>query len=190
MTSPQPSEVEEGAPPPPPSLFKRIDNAVLAVNRWMLIIGMAAMSILIFAAVVLRYSFHGSIPWSEEVARYLMIWLTFIGLGPVFRIGGHISIDSLEASMPKKAARLLRLVVMAMVVAFFLFLIVTGIQYSMRTMVQSTPVTHVPFTWVAASIPVGFALSLWHLAAVVRHYILEREFEQSYDMDAAEVGAL
>lgn len=187
MISPK---LAEAAAPPRPGPFKRLDAMILTLNRWMLMAGLAAMAILIFSAVVLRYTVHASIPWSEEAARYLMVWITFIGLGPVLRIGGHISIDSLENSLPKNLARLLRSIVMLIVAAFFLFLIYEGAQYAMRTAAQSTPVTNVSFAWVSASIPVGFALSLWHLGAIAHRYVLEREFDASSDMDAAEVGAL
>ena len=129
MTSPQPSEAEEGAPPPRPSAFKRIDNAVLSVNRWMLIIGMAAMSILIFAAVVLRYSVHASIPWSEEVSRYLMIWLTFLGAGPVLRIGGHIAVENLEAMHAQKGGPAAAASSWPLLFAFFGFMVVGWIRY-------------------------------------------------------------
>ncbi|MFT4195535.1 TRAP transporter small permease, partial [Ottowia sp.] len=54
--------------------FERI---FLAVNRWALILLLAAMSVIIFTNVVMRYTTHESLEWAEEVSRHMMIWLTF-----------------------------------------------------------------------------------------------------------------
>jgi TRAP-type C4-dicarboxylate transport system permease small subunit len=74
----------------------RVIAAFLAVNRWLLIVILAVMSLIVFANVVLRYSTSYSIEWSEEVARHLLVWLTFIGCGPVLRYGGHIAVENLQ----------------------------------------------------------------------------------------------
>ena len=73
--------------------MKTFERYFLATNRWVLIVMLAVMSIIIFANVVLRYTTNQSIEWAEEVARHMMIWLTFIGCGPVLRYGGHIAVE-------------------------------------------------------------------------------------------------
>ena len=65
--------------------MKRLEQAFHAINRWMLIGMLAVMSVIIFCNVVLRYTTNESIEWAEEVSRHLMIWVTFIGAGPVLR---------------------------------------------------------------------------------------------------------
>ena len=61
------------------------ERAFLALNRWVLIVLLAAMSVIIFVNVVMRYTTHESLEWAEEVSRHMMIWLTFLGAGPVLR---------------------------------------------------------------------------------------------------------
>ncbi len=51
---------------------------------------------IVFVNVVLRYTTGDSIVWAEEVARHLMIWVTFLGAGLVLRFGGHVAIDALH----------------------------------------------------------------------------------------------
>ena len=84
------------------------EKGLMRLNRWALIALLAAMAVIIFANVVLRYSTSQSIEWAEEVARYLMVWLTFLGAGPVLRYGGHIAVDNLQDSLPRGAAVALR----------------------------------------------------------------------------------
>ena len=63
--------------------FERI---FVAINKWVVVLLLAAMSSIVFANVSLRYLSNFSITWAEEVARYLMIWMTFLGAGLSLRI--------------------------------------------------------------------------------------------------------
>ena len=58
--------------------MKTFERHFLAANRWALILLLAAMAVIVFANVALRYLTNESIEWAEEVARHLMIWLTFL----------------------------------------------------------------------------------------------------------------
>mgnify|MGYP006185517733 CR=1 FL=1 len=59
-------------------MFERV---FVEANKWALIAILAAMACIVFANVSLRYLTNYSITWAEEVARYLMIWMTFLGAG-------------------------------------------------------------------------------------------------------------
>ncbi len=166
-------------------MLRSIDRAVVAANRIVLMIALAAMSVIVFINVALRYLTNDSILWSEEVARYLMVWLTFLGIGLVLRLGGHMAVDSLQEALPQAAARAMRLAVVALLAAFCLFMIWVGIDYVDRTAVQSTPVTEIPFSYIAASIPLGFSLMLWHLFAMAAGYVATRSFEGTGELDQA-----
>ena len=80
------------------------ERGLMRVNRAALVLLLAAMAIIIFANVVLRYTTSQSIDWAEEVSRYLMVWLTFLGAGPVLRYGGHIAVENLQDALPPRAA--------------------------------------------------------------------------------------
>ncbi|MDA8226350.1 MAG: TRAP transporter small permease subunit, partial [Desulfitobacterium hafniense] len=62
------------------SFVKGVDQ----INRlatWVVVIMTAVMSVIILAQVIFRYVLEAPLPWSEEVARYLMVWGTFLGAG-------------------------------------------------------------------------------------------------------------
>ncbi len=61
-------------------------------------------ALVLFVNVVLRYVFSASTSWAEELIRYLMIWITFIGGSICVRRGAHIRMDFLLTMLPKKAA--------------------------------------------------------------------------------------
>jgi TRAP-type C4-dicarboxylate transport system permease small subunit len=164
------------------------DRRLLAVNRWLVIALLAAMAVMVFANVALRFLTDYSILWVEEVSRYTMVWLTFIGAGPVLRYGGHIGIDTLEESVPRHA-REIRAAILTLLALFFLVMIVIGIRYSILTWAQTTPVLQVPIGAVYLAMPVGFALLIVHLALMSRGYVARRELlgNGEFDADAAKL---
>ena len=107
--------------------MNKFEHYFLAFNRWFLMLILAAMSVIIFANVGLRYLTSQSIEWAEEVARHLMIWLTFIGCGPVLRYGGHIAIDNLQDALPKSLAMALRAFIALLLLGFFGFFFYFGL---------------------------------------------------------------
>ncbi|WP_374301250.1 TRAP transporter small permease [Ferrovibrio sp.] len=171
-------------------MLRQIDRAILGLNRLLLIVALAAMSVIVFANVMLRYTTGDSIVWAEEVARYLMIWLAYLGIGPVLRLGGHMAIDTLQAGLGEPRAKLLRLLIVLLMACFSAAMVWIGVDFVDRTSVQSTPVTDISFSWIAAAIPVGFALNLWHLLAVARGYVTDREFEVSADLDPDQAASI
>jgi len=56
---------------------------------------LAAMVVLVFSNVVLRYIFNSGIATSEELSRWLLVWLTFLGAIVAMREHAHLGVDSL-----------------------------------------------------------------------------------------------
>jgi len=67
---------------------------------------LAAMVVLVFGNVVLRYAFNQGITSSEELSRVFFIWLTFLGAVVAMREHGHLGVDSLIKRLPRTGAKL------------------------------------------------------------------------------------
>ncbi|WP_374442370.1 TRAP transporter small permease [Stella sp.] len=171
-------------------MLATLDRGILGANRALMILALAAMSVVVFVNVMLRYLTAESVVWAEEVARYLMVWLTCLGIGPLIRMGGHVAIDNLQDALPTPLARAVRVLVAGIVLAFCVFLAWIGWRFAMRTMVQTTPVLEIPFGYVAAAVPVGGALAVWHLLAVLGGYVRDRRFEEEPELDPNAAGSL
>lgn len=135
------------------------------------------MSIIVFANVSLRYLTNFSITWSEEVARYLMIWMTFIGAGLVLRFGGHVAITNLQEAMPRTVQRVMRAAIAVLLFAFFGVMMWIGWDYMSRMQFQLTPATRIPFSYVYTAMPIGFFLLIVHLLLVLKSYVTESRFK-------------
>jgi TRAP-type C4-dicarboxylate transport system permease small subunit len=166
------------------TMLATFDRRLLVVNRWLVIVLLAAMALMVFANVALRFLTDYSILWAEEASRFTMVWLTFIGAGPVLRYGGHIGIDSLQQALPRFAPAI-RAVIFALLGGFFCVMLDVGIRYASLTWAQTTPVLEVPVGAVYLAMPVGFGLLLVHLALMARRFVVSRELLGDGEFDAA-----
>ncbi len=169
-------------------MLSTFDRALVRANRWALIAILAAMALMVFANVALRFLTDHSILWVEETSRYLMIWLTFLGAGIVLRYGGHIGIETLQERLPG-AAPALRAVIFALLLAFFAAMAWLGTRYALLTWDQTTPVLQIPIGAVYLAMPIGFGLLMVHLLLMAAPWIRRRELlaDDAFDADAAQL---
>jgi TRAP-type C4-dicarboxylate transport system permease small subunit len=146
------------------------DRALVRANRWAVIAMLAAMAASVFANVALRMTTDRSLLWVEEASRYLMIWITFLGSGLVLRYGGHVGIDTLQEALPRRAAAI-RAAIFAVLLAFFVVMIVLGLRYAAFAWNQTTPVLQIPIGAVYLAMPIGFALATTHLLLMAGAYL-------------------
>lgn len=169
--------------PPSSSVAHPLERAFLAANRWLLIVLLGVMAVLVIGNVISRYAFSHSFTWVEEATRYMMIWAAFLGAGPALRVGGHIAIDTLQASVPVAIARLLRVVIVAIVAATLVTMVWLGIEYVDFAWYQESPVLGWSLGKVYMALPVGAALMLVHLAMVARLWVVRGEWERVEGFD-------
>lgn len=169
-------------------MLARLDRALLVANRWTMIAMLAGMAAMVFANVALRFTTGVSILWVEEVSRYLMIWLSFLGAGMVLRYGGHVGIDTLQEALPRRAVAI-RGAIVALLAAFFVFMAAVGARYAWLAWGQTTPVLGIPVGAVYLAIPIGFALLLAHLLLMAQGYVRQRRLlaDGEFDADAAKM---
>jgi TRAP-type C4-dicarboxylate transport system permease small subunit len=169
-------------------MLSTFDRALLRWNRRAVIAILAAMALMVFANVALRFTTDRSILWVEEVSRYLMIWLTFLGMGVVLRYGAHVGIDALQERFPAQAPAI-RAAIFALMLAFFAAMVWLGAGYATRTWGQTTPVLQVPIGAVYLAMPIGFALAIVHLLLMAAPYVRKKRFlsDDEFDADAVKL---
>ena len=159
-----------------PPTSGRAERALVAVNSGVLIALMAAMALLVIANVIDRYVFNHSFVWAEELSRYMMIWVGFLGSGLVLRIGAHLAVDVFQDLLPRRAAQAMRVVVVAVLAGAFVAMLWLGAQYVDFAWGQETPVLNWNFGLVYLAIPIGAVLMLVYLAFIAAGYVRDRQF--------------
>jgi TRAP-type C4-dicarboxylate transport system permease small subunit len=86
-----------------------ISRILFGTLEKLLMLALALMVIMIFGNVVLRYGFNSGITESEELSRFVFVWLIFIGAFLTLRDRAHLGVNSLVRAMPFKAQRLVRI---------------------------------------------------------------------------------
>jgi C4-dicarboxylate transporter, DctQ subunit len=76
------------------------DVVLTFVEEWVLFISTMVALLALFVNVILRYGFHASMPWSEEVVREVIILTTFIGSSAAIKARSMIKIDALVQLVP------------------------------------------------------------------------------------------
>ncbi len=81
--------------------MKRAIDAFFRLLEFLVVVCMAAMVVMVFGNVVLRYGFNSGITVSDEMSRYCFIWLTYIGAMVAMRDGAHLGVDTLIRRLPR-----------------------------------------------------------------------------------------
>ena len=120
-----------------------------------------AMSIIIFIQVIMRYVFQNSLTWSEELARYLFVWLVYFSVSFTARRQKHIRIDAAINLYPKKLRPYIDILSEIIVLAFSIFIAVTGVTVFQKIAWsgQMSPAIGIPMQIVYAAPMVGMALT-------------------------------
>jgi TRAP-type C4-dicarboxylate transport system permease small subunit len=133
-----------------------IDRVVDAVAQTML----AALAIVVFAAVIARYLIHAPLAWSEEVSRYLFIWLSLLGAETALRAKAHLGVDILLKHGREGGARWHWHLINGLLVSILAAVLVGGIETTRRTADQFSPALGIPIAAVYAAVPVATSLML------------------------------
>ena len=78
--------------------------------EWILIGILGFMVILVFGNVVLRYGFNSGIMFSEEVSRFLFVWMVFLGSDLMLRDNGHLGVHTVTKLLPLAGKKFCKLV--------------------------------------------------------------------------------
>ncbi len=84
-----------------------IDNILTRTEYVLVGAGVFATTFLIFINVVARYVFNNSLMWVEELVRYMMIWVTFLGADLCIKANIHVKMDLLHIKLPDKTVKFL-----------------------------------------------------------------------------------
>lgn len=164
----------------------RAVNNVLAALEWLndqagrVGLGIAWILVAIMVAtillqVVMRYVFNNALPWPEEVARALMIWMMALVAAPALRRGDFVAITLLPDSLPNFLSRLLRLVLTCVAVAILVVLSDISIDFFQRGFRTRAASFNLPRAWIYLAMAVCYftmlfviiELALKHLKALI-----------------------
>jgi TRAP-type C4-dicarboxylate transport system permease small subunit len=136
--------------------------------EWVLITMFGVMAVLVFGNVVLRYGFNSGIVFSEEISRFLFMWLTLIGALVVMKDHGHLGMSSVVDRLGEKGQRICRFISDLLVMACCGLLAHGTWKQVIIGMDDHAPVTGIPMGYIQSSLLISsvgmvlvLAYSLW-----------------------------
>ncbi|MFC3339650.1 TRAP transporter small permease [Paracandidimonas soli] len=160
------------------SLLARGLDRINSLTYTLLFLMLAAMVAIVFWQVAVRFALPPlgiivSAPWTEEAARYLMIWSIFLGGSVAASKGLLIAVNALIDALPAHAARYTRLLALSCTIAFLAVLTWYGWVWSEFGAVETSPVLTISKRWLYLAMPVGTALMLLNLLSVLIRIALQ-----------------
>ncbi len=133
--------------------FQTWNDVVLKVGRWISIVAILLMVAAILIQVFFRYVLNNALPWPDEAARFMMLWMTGLMAPMAYRRGGFVAIDMLIEALPRAAGAILSL----------FLLIISGFVLGMAVSIGWGEVTGFGGRFATASlyVPVSFDFSEW-----------------------------
>jgi TRAP-type transport system small permease protein len=137
--------------------MKKLNDLFFRLAEFTLVIMLSAMVIMVFGNVVLRYGFNSSIISSEELSRFLFIWITFLGAIVAMRENAHLGLDSVVRKLSLRGKKIaFALSNILMLGCCVLMFYGTYRQHGINATTRSA-VTEIPMSWVYG---VGYVASV------------------------------
>ncbi len=157
------------------TLFEVMDRCI----NWFLAMLMAGMVAIVSAQVWYRFILNDPLSWSEEAARYLFVWISFMGAAAGVRYQVHLGIDLMEKILPAGSYRLVVIIVNLIIQVFLLMIIYWGFKILGVIQFQESPSMHISMRYPYMAVPMGsiFMLinSLRITVAALQNRTMDRE---------------
>lgn len=127
-----------------------------------LIIFILAIMVLTTSLQIICRVFFSALSWSEELTRYLLVYLTFLGASSVYKRSGHISVLAIQESLPPKLQKTVSIFIVILCGVFFSIATLYGIKYMSLQGSQLSAALRIPMKYIYMSIPIGFSIMILH----------------------------
>lgn len=140
---------------------------------------MGLIVVVTFLQVFFRYALNDSLTWSEEVTRFLFIWLVFLGTVVNIRDRWNIGVDLLASLLPKSYTRPLALLDLLLVLGFLIFLVITGFIWVYYSRGAYSSATSLPLNVVLyGALPFTSVLGCYYCLLNIKEMIRSEEGEK------------
>ena len=149
------------------NLLEKINTFFLRIGRQFAWIAIFLMVVVIIIQVFFRYVLNNALPWPDELARFLMLWMTGLIAPSAYRWGGFVSIDILERFLPKILSTLLTIFILFVSLCVLVIGFELGLKHINAGWIFNSSSIKIPFhliggktepiklAWMYMSLPVG-----------------------------------
>lgn len=135
--------------------IEKIQGIFLAVS-------LSVMLVVVLVATFCRYTQIAVLEWPDELTRYLMMWMVFIGCGSAAAKGSHFAIEAVYVLLPPQGKKILTVVKTVITDLFLIYVMYLAINVTQKqlSMGQTSPAMKIPMWFMYLAIPIGCLLML------------------------------
>jgi len=148
-------------------LFSKIYNFIEKSEEIIVVILLSAMVINVTLGVFCRYILNSSLSWTEELARYFMVWFAFVGMALAFKDESHVSVTFIVSKFSLYFRHIIKLIVYALILFFLITLFVQSINLLKIINIQNSPSMQLPMVYPYFSVTVGALLMMIEVIKLV-----------------------
>ncbi len=145
-------------------------NVVKAVNDWLCkienifnSIALVVVLVVISAQIICRYVFTSPLIWSEELSRYLYVWIAWIGCAFCTGTRSNITVPVIFDNLPQKAKCVLTVAGNLIILVMFGYLLYCSAQYAVSQLAFMASTMQISRFWMFAALPLGIGLTMVQL---------------------------
>ena len=130
---------------------------------------LAVMSVVVFLQVIFRFVIKASLPWSEELSRYLLVYITYFGCAYGIKTGAHLGVEAFVLILPKTVQKAINVLVQigGLVVCVLILKFGADIVMSQMQSGQLSPAMRLPMWTIYSAIPIGMAFCVIRYAVEI-----------------------
>ncbi len=133
----------------------------------LLVLFLSVLTIVVFLQVLFRYVFTLPLFWTEETARYCLIWASMLGAGYALRHGQHIAVTFVVDRLPEGLYRATMRLAQVAVLAIIVVILWGGVELVSITRHQISPALRIPMSYPYLAMPTGALFMLIHQLALL-----------------------
>ncbi len=142
--------------------FQNLSDGVNRKVEWLLFAMGISMTLIVVCQVFARYVLNHSLFWSEELARYLLVWLTFLGASTAYYRGMHPGVDVCYLRLSFRWQRATRISVHLVSLALFGVMVIKGTAFAWFLRFQISPALALPKWVIMAIVPLAGGVLMVH----------------------------
>jgi TRAP-type C4-dicarboxylate transport system permease small subunit len=134
--------------------MRRVYDGLIKLFEWILFALFALLVIVVFMNVFSRFALENSLPWAEELSRFLFVWITFIGAVLVNKKFEHMRLDLLITTLPKTMSDVFEVLISLLAAVVLYILLRGGYTMMIENLDFVSPALEIPYGFINAIVPV------------------------------------
>ena len=142
------------------AILSSVNSGILAIGRQIAWLALILMVLIILLQVFFRYVLNNALPWPEEAARALMIWMMALIAPTGYRWGAFVSINMVVDSLPHLVRRILTLAILILATVILIVLIQQAVRQFNSGFIFRSSSLGMALAWIYLAMTVCFGLMM------------------------------